>query len=60
MLYITGADPCRITWNGGTTVKLTAYRQDPYKGLLMFINPGNYSNVSAGPLKFNGNMDSIY
>ena len=58
MLYITGSDPCKITWNGGATVKLTAYRSDPYKGLLMFINPGNYSNLSAGPLKFNGNADS--
>lgn len=58
MLYIAGSDPCRITWNGGAVVHLNAYRKDPYKGLLMYIKPGNYSAVSAGPLTFNGTSDS--
>ncbi len=58
LLFISGSDPCGITWNGGATIKLTAYKQEPYKGLLMFIDPKDFSSLSAGPLTFNGNMDS--
>ena len=58
MLFITGSTPCSITWNSGATIKLTAPQEGPYNGLLMFIDPGNYSALSAGPLTFNGNIDS--
>jgi hypothetical protein len=59
MLYITGPDPCRLTWNGGSIIKLSGYTADPYKGLFMYIDPGmNYTPVNAGPIKFNGNKDS--
>ncbi|MBE3145467.1 MAG: hypothetical protein IMZ61_16320 [Planctomycetes bacterium] len=59
MLYITGSTPCNITWNGGATIKLSGYQSDPYKGLLMFIDPRNFIlPLPAGDLVFNGNMDS--
>lgn len=58
MLFISGSDPCNITWNGGATVKLNSYKQDPYKGVLMYIDPKTYTNLSDGPLTFNGNSES--
>lgn len=58
MLYITGSDPCDISWNGGATIQLSAYKTDPYKGLLMFVDPKNYTTIADGPITFNGNMSS--
>ncbi len=58
LLFISGSDPCNISWNGGATIQLKGYQYAPYKGLLMFINPRNFANVAEGPLTFNGNMGS--
>jgi len=63
MLFITapiGSFPCsKIDWAGTATIKLSGYRSDPYKGLLMFIDPRKFIlPLPAGDLVFNGNMDS--
>ncbi|HEY3345823.1 MAG TPA: pilus assembly protein TadG-related protein [Anaerolineaceae bacterium] len=59
LIYLTGSNPCKFTWNGGAVIKLKAYADDPYKGLLMYVNPRTYSSTSEGPMTFNGTSDSL-
>jgi Flp pilus assembly protein TadG len=56
--YNPAAYPCSNSWNGGATIQLTYYQEDPYKGLLIYVDPGDYGNHPNKPLTFNGNQDS--
>ena len=48
--------------NGGATLKLSYYTEEAYKGLLMYVNPNNWSPLTSGtgegPLIFNGTSNS--
>ncbi len=63
LLVFTGTAPCNVTINGGATLKLSGYTADPYQGLLIYVDPLNWSPATSGagegPLIFNGTQDSF-
>ena len=62
LLVLTGTAPCNVTVNGGATLKLSGYTAEPYKGLLVYVDPLAWSPASTGtgegPMIFNGTQDS--
>ena len=62
LLVFTGNAPCNVTVNGGATLKLSAYTAEPYVGLLVYVDPRNWTPATTGagegPLIFNGTQES--
>ena len=63
LLVLTGTAPCNVTVNGGATLKLSGYTAEPYKGLLIYVDPRTWSPATTGdgegPMIFNGTQDSF-
>jgi Flp pilus assembly protein TadG len=61
LLVVTGSDPCNVSINGGATLQLKGYNVDPWKGLLFYFDPRDFSKAAPtgeGPLALNGTQDS--
>ncbi len=62
LLVFTGPnDPCRVKINAGAHVDLNSQISEPYKGLIMYVDPKGYSlayndpkTTGGGPLQLNG------
>ena len=63
LIVLTGSNPCSLNVTGTPTIQLKGVGADSpyastYQGLLMYVDPGNFTQLDAGPLSFAGSQTS--